>query len=557
MCTTMILTRKATADGSMMVTHSDDDEMADQRVVRVPAMDHPEGAMRPVFPQVAIYPRLVTDTRGPAYDTGGEPTPPLGFIPQVAHTYAYFDGNYGIVNEHNLMMGECTDGAKYVVPNPVTEEAAKAGGGPMRIFYSSELSRVALERCTTAREAIELMGHLIETYGFYSTGETLLVGDPDEAWVFEMCSLPDPEYHSAWVAQRVPDGEVFVAANQFRIRAVDPGDPDQMYSKFLFPGAERVGWWTPDAGPLDWLETVSTGEYRHPYYSLRRVWRVMDRVNPDLGLSPWVEGGYTKAYPFSIPPKAPLTREEVFSLYRDHYEGTEFDMTRGVAAGPFGDPHRFYGAYDSNSTDLSTGPRPMGAWERPISVFYQGYTFVNQVRPSAPDATRGVMWLGPDVSYTTCFSPFPTASDSLPWSYQTGSPAKLDREAAWWAFDFVGNWSRLNFRRMTEVDIRPLQSRLEARGAERLAAWDETAKSGGDDAHASVAESARANADEVVAAWWDLADRLVAKYSNGYINVPGEAPKDIGYPTSWVARTDWADGPTRYAPRIGSPRSGE
>nr|WP_258006159.1 C69 family dipeptidase [Mesotoga sp. B105.6.4] len=97
-------------------------------------------------------------------------------IPQVPHTYAYFDGSYGIMNEHQLMFGECTDGAKIQIgPEP-----------GRRIFYSSELSRVALERCKTAREAVDLIGFLIEEYGYYGTGETLPVADPNEAWIIEM-----------------------------------------------------------------------------------------------------------------------------------------------------------------------------------------------------------------------------------------------------------------------------------------------------------------------------------------------------------------------------------
>ena len=231
MCTTMIITKGATADGSMVVTHSDDDELSDQRVIRVPAADHPAGGHRAIMPEsypYHPYPRMATRERGPAYDTPGWPsTEPIGWIRQVAHPYAYFDGNYGIVNDHGLMMGECTNGAKYE-PRYVNSEDADWTGRHVRLFYSSELSRVALERCRTAREAIALMGELIDRYGYYSTGETLLVADEDEAWVFEMCALPSETHHSAWVAQRVPDGEAFVAANEFRIREIPSPPPTRV-----------------------------------------------------------------------------------------------------------------------------------------------------------------------------------------------------------------------------------------------------------------------------------------------------------------------------------------
>ena len=264
MCTTMIITKGATADGSMVVTHSDDDELADQRVIRVPAADHPEGSRRAIMPESYPYPRMVTSGRGPGYDTAGWPaTEPIGEIPQVAHTYAYFDGNYGIVNEHNLMMGECTNGAKYE-PHYVTAEQAAETDGHRRLFYSSELSRVALERCRNAREAIALMGELIDEYGYYSTGETLLVADEDEGWVFEMCALPSETHHSAWIAQRVPDGEAFVAANEFRIREVPSQDYQQIHSPALFEDLQAVGWWDPKDGRLDWLRAVSPGSTTTP-----------------------------------------------------------------------------------------------------------------------------------------------------------------------------------------------------------------------------------------------------------------------------------------------------
>lgn len=549
MCTTMIFTRGATADGSTMVTHSDDNELSDQRFIYVPAQDHPKDSMRGVINgSFDGYPRLVSKDRGPGYDTPGwDETPLIGRIPQVEHTYAYFDGSYGIMNEHNLMFGECTNGAKFM-PDAVSQEEAEKTGKHSRIFYSAELSRIALERCRTAREAIALMGSLIDEYGYFSTGETLLVGDEKEAWVFEMCALPDEQYHSAWIAQRVPDGEVFVAANEFRIRTIKEDDPDQVFSDRLLPGLRKIKW-APEAGPVDWLRAISNGEYNHPYYSLRRVWRVFDRVNPDLGLSPWVENGFTTYYPFSIPPKEKVRPADVFALYRDHYEGTQFDMTKGIAAGPYGDPHRFYGAYDGTSYDVSEH-KLYGAWERPISVYYQGYTYVCQTRPDVPELTKGICWFAPDVSYTSCFAPFPAKVMDLPKAYQIGDPQKFSRDAAWWAFDFVGNWSRLNFQRMCQVDIQPLQKEVEDAEFSHLEQWDQNAEGGC--SREDVTAFCDENANAVLKTWWMLADRLIAKYSDGYINPKpsrpeeNKAPIGVGYPSDWLGVTNYPEGPITY-----------
>ena len=159
-CTTTIITPGASESGAMFVSHSDDGHLADARLMYVPAADHEPGSRRPVYydavsigelPQYAsfTYSRYTGSSRGPDYETPAAPqTEPIGFIPQVPHTYAYFDGNYGIMNEHQLMFGECTDGSKTDNTLP----------GKNRLFYSSELARVALERCSRAEDAVRLIG---------------------------------------------------------------------------------------------------------------------------------------------------------------------------------------------------------------------------------------------------------------------------------------------------------------------------------------------------------------------------------------------------------------
>ncbi len=561
-CTTMIITKGASADGSMMVTHSDDDELGDQRIIRVPSLL--QKGSRAIYTELYRYPRINTKNRGPNYYVDGYPlTPVLYELPfeeiwkilgrKTEKSYAYFDANYGIMNEENLMIGECTNGANY----EPSANTIVSKGNPLRIFYTQELSRMALENCSSARDAVRFMGALIENYGYFSTGETLLVADEDEAWVMEMCALPDDEYHSAWVAKRVPDGEFFVAANEFRIRELEKNNPDYfMYSYMLEPGLKKIGWWDVEKdGPIDWLRAVSPGEYNHPYYSLRRVWRVMDRVNPDLGLSPWVDNGYTTAYPFSIKPKNKLRAHDIFALYRDHYEGTEFDMTKGVAAGPYGDPHRFVGPYDGDQNDISKDKKLIGAWERSISIFYQGYTYVCKVNPNKHELTKGLMWFGPDVSYTTVFSPFYSSVNDLPISFQTGGPQQFSNEAAWWAYNFVNNWSRLNFQLITDADIKPLQKKLEKKSRELVFNMEESI-SGMDDESAQeyITNACISNSMKDVNRWWVLAAEIVSKYSDGYINLPDgdyatpniDPTRNIGYPSSWLNKTNYKEGPTSY-----------
>lgn len=536
-CTTMVITCGASKDGSMMVAHSDDDELGDQRVIYVPAMDHKPGSQRPIYPFNPTYPRFVSKVRGPGYDIPGYPvTEPLGHIDQVPHTYAYIDGNYGIINEHQLLIGECTDAAN------VSLDAA-----PGRIDIS-ELSRIALERCTGAREAIQLMGKLALEMGYYGWGETLLVADKKEAWVFEICGLPDGN-SALWVAKKVPDGEVFAAANEFRIREIDPNDKDMMVSPNLFEKTKQLKWWDPKKGKLDWLRTVSPGEYNHPYYSLRRVWRVLSRLKPSANFSPWVEDGYTNAYPFSVKPEKKLTPRDVMALYRDHYEGTEFDMTKGMAAGPFGTPNRYIGPYDgAQNTPGKKKNTAWGAWERPISMFYMGYSYVCQARGWMPDAVGGVAWVGMDVAYTTCYMPFYTGKCGLPRSFQSGCTEKFDKNTAWWAFNFAANFADLKFSYITK-DIIKKQEKIENEEFEMQDAVEMAAlslhKKDPKLANEYLARYAKANADLNVKKWWKLVEKLIVKYDDGYINIP-KAAQEVGYPKWWLKKVGYADGPITY-----------
>jgi dipeptidase len=520
-CTTIAVTKGASVDGSTSVTHSCDSGDCDFRLIYVPAMDHAPGSRRNVYPYVEPFPRYNGKDFGPNYDLPGYPlTEALGSIEQVPHTYAYFMGSYGIMNEHQLSIGECTCSAKvYAQP--------KAGE---RIFDISSLSMVALERCTTAREAIKLMGELGVRYGYYGWGETLTIADTKEVWVFEMCG--DPSGKSAlWAARKVPDGEIFVEANEFRIRELPENDPNVMFSPNLKEITKTAGWWD-GKGDFDWLRTVSTGEYTHPYYSLRRVWRIMDRLAPSLKLSAWVEDGFTKAYPFSVKPEKKVTIADVIDLYRDWYQDTEFDLSKGIAAGPFGNINRY-----SGSSKLVKGD-----WERAISIFRASYTFVTQSRDYLPDPIGAVLWYGADCAHSTAFVPFYCGMSDLPKSYQIGNQKELDRNAAWWAFNYVSNLADLKFNYMIK-DIQAKQREVEGKEFIMQPIIEQTAlelyKKDPAQAISFLTQYCSDNADSVYKQWWDLADYLMVKYQDGYVNIPNVATS-VGYPDWWLKAVEIA-----------------
>ena len=239
-CTTLLVGRKASADGSVLVSHSMDEANNDFRLVHVPAKNYTLPAQRPVYADQEDYPRVVDAAISPSYApslSGGlAPSVPIGSIPQVAHTYAFLDLSYGAVNEHQVAIGESTCSA-VTVGKPISVPGGRA------LFWVGELSHVALERCKTARCAVQLMGALAEQYGFYGdgeregAGETLTVADPQEAWVFHVLAGADDEGGNAiWVAKRVPEGEMTVVANMFTVRGVNLTDTDNYYGTVVWCG---------------------------------------------------------------------------------------------------------------------------------------------------------------------------------------------------------------------------------------------------------------------------------------------------------------------------------
>lgn len=550
-CTTIIAGKGATTDGSVMVSHSDDG-FCDASLVYVPAMDHKPGSLRPVFysnESIGFKPewggnqthRFVTKGRGPVYDKKDQPTSiPLDFIPQVAHTYAYFDANYGIMNEHQLTIGECTDKAK-VHPEP---EPGK------RIFYSSELSRIALERTKTAREAVMLMGEMIEKYGYYGTGETLLVGDPNEGWVMEMAGYDMNGTGGVWVAQRVPDDKIFVAANQFRIREIDTKSKDMIFSKNIFEIAEQKGWWKPSEGPLDFTKAYGDGEFNHPYYSLRRVWRTMSLLAPSMNFSPWVKDELTRDYPFAVKPDKKISVADLASIHRDNYEGTEFDMTKGLAAGPFGNPTRYEGNAEAVADIEGKLTALVGEFERPLDIYRCVYSYVAQSRNWLPDEVGGLLWYGPDRPSTNMLLPFYSGMTDLPKQIQQANILDLNRESIWSAFNFVANLATIKWSYMIE-DIREERAKLEGKALDLQSLLEANAfmliKGGKkEEARKLLTDYSVKNTLEVLNAWHKLAERLYVKYNDGYLTTEEQIGQPLFYPSWWLKEVGYEEGPTSY-----------
>ena len=338
----------------------------------------------------------------------------LGSIPQVKHTYALTEATYGVMNEHGLAFGETTCSCIDWSTVPSARNLKKA----TPLFSVDELTRVALERTTTSRDAIALMGALAEEHGFYGpdsfegTGETLMVQDGNESFIFHI--LGDPTGGSAvWVAQRVPDDHVAVCANMYVVREVDPNDSFTfMHSKTMFPLAQEHGLWTPGT-PFDFTAIYSNGEYAHLYYTGRRMWGAYHLLAPSLNL-PANYSNLLKEhpYPFSVKPDKLVTPEAFMAVHRSSYEGTPYSLRDGMAAGAFGTPNRYGGGAGEQAVT--------GNWERPISLFRSTYTHIVQTNAALPAAVKGTVYFGPHAAHGTCYVPLLSGMLAVPEQYRRG-----------------------------------------------------------------------------------------------------------------------------------------
>jgi len=547
--TNFLITKGASDNCGVIIGHTDD-ATGDPRIVYVPAKINKPGTKIPVYLDNFDYPRYV-GKRAPAYNTSNTPTTPIGHIDELAsHSYAYIDSNYGIINEHQLAIGECTNLSYFTFDYETNK----------RILGIAQLTRLILEYCTKAKEAILLIDTLTEKYGYYGDGETLLLGDTEEGWVLEISCAPDGN-GAIWVAKKVPDGEIFVAANQFRIQEISTDDPNVLHSKNLFALAEKNNWLNKDKKSFNWQRAVSPGENHHPYSSLRRIWKLFQKINPAIILSPWVEDAFTTVYPFSISPPQPLAIEDVMQLLRDHYEGTEFDLTKGLASGPYGCPTRnldsSYARTEiplihkrENKQDISVKKEvinddPTGAWERAISVSYVTYSYITQSRKDLPDPIGGKVWIGYGEPFNTCYMPCHVGIMNLPSSFYSGNPILYSKEFAGMPYRLVSNWITQCYFYAIE-DVRAKQKQLEMAEISQQESIEQNAlNEGAENAKEYLTSYCQVNANYIISQWWEFFHLLAAKYSDGFINIPKVGIK-MGYPQWWKDQVGYKNGPTSY-----------
>ena len=483
-CTSIVVSRGASKDGSVMVTYSADAPFM-PKLLYVPGGSHKPGEL--------IQVRAWEDDRL------------CGPVKQVANTYSVV----ALMNEHQLSLAETTTGGRNELVN-------REG----MLDYDA-LMLLTLQRAKTAREAITVIDVLAREYGYRASGETFSIADPNEAWMMELIGKGPGQKGIVWVAARVPDGMMTAHANMSRITTFPLDDPENWkYSPDVISFAiEKKFYSTDSQKPFSYRDAYHPGLAASQKRACAgRVWSIYRRSAQSQNFSDAFFRGKDGAedYPLFIKPDAPLAVSDVMALMRDHYEGTPYDMTKGVDAGPFGTPYRY--------RDLPfkvDGKAYM--WERPISTQQAGFVTVAQSRKGMPDGVGGVTWFTPDDASVSCFTPFYCGVKALPAPYLKGDYAKFEWDSAWWVSNLVSNlcydrWSRI------APDVHTAQAKREADLFKMQPVIEEAAVKLGSSDPALMSEFLTnycvSTGDAVFRNWQNVAGAILVKHVDGYVKGP-------------------------------------
>ena len=480
-CSNLIVGKKASVDGSVLVSYNADDYGMFGHLCHYPAGTHPKGTMRQIYD----------------WDSGVY----HGEIEEAPVTYNVI----GNINEFQLSIGETTYGGR--------EEMVDSTG----ILDYGSLIYVTLQRAKTAREAISVMTSLVEKYGYNSEGETFSICDPNEAWIMEMQGTGAGSKGVVWVALRIPDDAICAHANQSRIGKFNMKDKKNvLYSKNVISYARKMGWFNGKDSEFSWKNTYAFPDFSGRRFCDARVWSFFNHYADDFDrYLPWALGKDKDAedMPLWIVPNRKLSVADVENGMRDHYEGTALALdTTSIGSGIYEMPYR-----PTPLTFTVDGKQYFN--ERPISTQQTAFTFVSQLRSWLPREIGGVLWFGNDDANMVAYTPVYCGNTVQPACYNTkGADAvTFSSDNAFWLCNMVSNmvyprYSQLfpelkAVRDSLETSYFANQASIEKQAAD-LYQTDKVA------ALKLLNNYSNAKADEMLANWKRLATRIIVKYND-------------------------------------------
>ena len=420
-CTNLIVGKAASTDGSTIISYSADSYGLFGELYHYPAATHPKDAM------LAIY----------EWDTGKY----LGEIKQASQTYNVV----GNMNEYQLAIAETTFGGR--------PELVDTTG----IMDYGSLIYVTLQRARTAKEAIKVMTDLVQEYGYYSSGESFTIADPNEIWILEMIGKGVGLRGAVWVAVRVPDDCITAHANHSRIHQFNMNDKENcLYSPDVISFAREKGYFEGVNKDFSFSKAYAPLDFSARRFCEARVWSFYNKFT-DLGdmLLPYIMGENDKPMPLFVRPTKKISVRDIQNAMRDHYEGTPLDISQDFGAGPYKTPYRLSPlTFDVDGEEYFN--------ERPISTQQAGFVFVAQMRDFLPDEVGGVLWFSTDDANMSVFTPVYCCVTEIPPCYQSNGADYItfSWDSFFWVYNWVSNMIYPRYNLMID-DLRLLQVELE------------------------------------------------------------------------------------------------
>lgn len=489
-CTSLVVGRLASADGSVITSHTCDG-VSRTWIKVVPAADHGPKEMVDIF----------KNTRKTAFDGDTTGVRYAGQIPQARHTYAYLNTAYPCMNEKQVAMGETTFSGPDTLRN----------GSSM--FLIEELQRIALQRCDNARDAVRMMGELAEKYGYADGGECITVIDKKEAWFFEILGCGRGKVGAVWAAQRVPDDEVAISANIPRIGRIDRKNKDYfMASDNVEAVAREYGLWDGQGDFVFWKAYHSSyGDGRN---FKEREFVALNTLAPSLHLS------YdAPELPFSVKPDEKVDVRKVMEILRGTYEGLEFDMTKNVLVEvpAKGDQPATKTVSPVANPWLTTDTRNMlntiapGTVEftRTLAVAWCSHSTVIQARDWLPDQVGGICWYALDNPGESPRFPIFSGTTELPAAFDTCGMRRYVPDGALWTFRRPNRLATVAWQTNKERVMKDVQT-IEDLGFEGLPEVEKNPTT--ENLNAYTAKIYKAAAD----LWKKLEEDLWMKHGRGF-----------------------------------------
>ncbi|MDR0732718.1 MAG: C69 family dipeptidase [Dysgonamonadaceae bacterium] len=480
-CTNLLVGKAASADSSTMVTYSADSYALYGELYHWSAATYPAETMLDVY----------------EWDSHKY----LGKIPQAAQTYNVI----GNMNEHQLCIGETTFGGR--------EELVDSTG----IIDYGSLIYITLQRAKTAREAIQIMTGLVADYGYYSSGESFSIVDKNEVWIMEMIGKGAGNKGAVWVAVRIPDDCIAAHANQSRIHQFPLKDKENcLYSKDVIAFAREKGYFEGKDEDFSFSKAYNPLDWGGLRFCEARVWSYYNQYTDQGGWwLPYVSGISPTPLPLYVKPNRKLSVGDLMRTMRDHYEGTVFDPTLDVAAGPFHSPYRFHPlSWEVDSVRY--------AFERPISTQQTAFTFVGQMRNYLPDEVGGVFWFGVDDARFTVYTPMYPCMTQTPECYRVGNGdfTHFSWTSAFWIHNWVANMAYARYNQ-TLPDAEAVQENLENGYFDNQKQVEQKAlgllQTSRQDAVGFLTAYSISTAQIALNEWKSLGEYLVVKYMDGVV----------------------------------------